>query len=129
MQEIGGDGLTEDVRKKLNNFLDWLDENYETKNGVTALYWGLAPFIANSIKHKKANYSAQETSEFHVDETRLKSMTEQERIDILDPICYAVHGKINLDGMEIMANRLFAIAVLDFYKEWQKQMYEENKYE
>lgn len=51
--------------------------------------------------------------------------TEEERVEILDPICEAVAGKAKLDnGIEILANRTFAIVVLDLYKEWQKERYE-----
>jgi hypothetical protein len=58
--------------------------------------------------------------------TRLSNMTEQERIDILDPICLAVTGKINAfgeDGPEVSANRILALAVLDLYREWQIEIY------
>jgi len=55
---------------------------------------------------------------------RLEKMTEQERIDILDPICNAVRGRVEIDqGMEVIANRIFALAVLDLYKEWQTEIY------
>lgn len=47
---------------------------------------------------------------------RLDAMTEQERVEILNPICYAVQGKVTIDGIEISANRIFALAVLDLYE-------------
>jgi hypothetical protein len=59
--------------------------------------------------------------------TKLDAMTEQERVDILDPICEAVSGKASvygISGIEVMANRVFALAVLDLYEKWQKEIYE-----
>jgi len=64
-----------------------------------------------------------ESEELH---TRLDDMTEQERIDILDPICLTVQGKIKAfgeDGPEVIANRILALAVLDLYQEWQIEIY------
>ena len=56
---------------------------------------------------------------------RLEKMTEQERVDILDPICNAVKGKVEVqEGMEVIANRIFALAVLDLYKEWQQEIWD-----
>ena len=56
---------------------------------------------------------------------RLDAMTEQERIEILDPICNAVKGKVEIqEGMEVIANRIFALAVLDLYKEWQQEIWD-----
>jgi hypothetical protein len=53
----------------------------------------------------------------------LAEMTEEERIHLLDPICQAVKGKAEFsDGMEVVANRIFALAVLDLYKEWQTEI-------
>ena len=55
---------------------------------------------------------------------RLEKMTEQERIDILDAICDAVKGKVEVQkGVEVIANRIFALAVLDLYKEWQTEIW------
>lgn len=55
---------------------------------------------------------------------RVKEMSEQERIDILDPICNAVKGKVEVyEGVEVVANRIFALAVLDLYKEWQTEIW------
>jgi hypothetical protein len=57
---------------------------------------------------------------------KLEKMTEQERIDILDPICLAVEGKATVyegRGIEVLANRIFALAVLDLYKKWQQEVY------
>ena len=52
-------------------------------------------------------------------------MTEQERIEILDPICNAVKGKVKVqEGVEVIANRIFALAVLDLYKEWQQEIWD-----
>jgi hypothetical protein len=59
--------------------------------------------------------------------TKLDSMTEQERVDILDPICEAVSGKASVygtGGIEVLANRVFALAVLDLYEKWQTEIYE-----
>lgn len=56
---------------------------------------------------------------------RLKAMTEQDRINILDPICNAVSGKVKMpSGGEVLANRVFALAVLDLYRAWQVEVYE-----
>jgi DNA replication initiation complex subunit (GINS family) len=57
---------------------------------------------------------------------RLEAMTEQERVEILDPICDAVKGKAKVHGMgvEVIANRIFALAVLDLYKEWQQEIWD-----
>ena len=56
---------------------------------------------------------------------RLEAMTEQERIEILDPICNAVKGKVEVEeGTEVIANRIFALAVLDLYKEWQQEIWD-----
>ena len=56
---------------------------------------------------------------------RLDAMTEQERIEILDPICNAVKGKVEIqEGMEVIANRIFALTVLDLYKEWQQEIWD-----
>ena len=55
----------------------------------------------------------------------LEAMTEQERIEILDPICNAVKGKVKVqEGVEVIANRIFALAVLDLYKEWQQEIWD-----
>lgn len=56
---------------------------------------------------------------------RLTEMTEAERIEVLDPICEAVRGKVKLfEGAEVMANRLFALAVLDLYRDYQQQAWD-----
>lgn len=55
---------------------------------------------------------------------RLDAMTEEERIETLDPIINAVSGKVKVQpGCEVIANRIFALAVLDFYKEWQLEIW------
>lgn len=51
-QPIGANTLPLDVQQKLGEFVDWLDERYEAKNGSTALYWGLSYFIAEEIVPK-----------------------------------------------------------------------------
>lgn len=52
-------------------------------------------------------------------------MAEEDRINILDPICQAIRGKVFIeDGIEVLANRIFALIVLDLYQEWQKELYE-----
>lgn len=57
----------------------------------------------------------------------LESMTEEERISILDPICESVTGKAQIFGdVEVRANRIFALAVLDLYKSWQTEIWERN---
>ena len=56
---------------------------------------------------------------------KLDKMTDQERIDILDPICESVNGKVKIHGgIEVLANRIFALAVLEIYEKWQKEIYE-----
>lgn len=56
---------------------------------------------------------------------RLYKMAEEDRINILDPICQAIRGKVFIeDGIEVLANRIFALIVLDLYQEWQKELYE-----
>lgn len=56
---------------------------------------------------------------------RLTAMTEEQRIAILDPICDAVCGKVKLPGggIEVLANRIFALLTLELYREWQIAMY------
>mgnify|MGYP000224053551 CR=1 FL=1 len=55
---------------------------------------------------------------------RLEALTEEERIEILDPIINAVRGKEQVQlGCEVIANRIFALAVLDLYKEWQLEIW------
>ena len=64
-----------------------------------------------------------ETEEIYA---KLDTMTEQQMIKILDPICKAVVGKASvrgISGIEVMANRVFALAVLDLYEQWQTEIY------
>jgi hypothetical protein len=64
-----------------------------------------------------------ETEEIYA---KLDTMTEQQMIKILDPICKAVAGKASVRGMsgvEVMANRFFALAVLDLYEQWQTEIF------
>ena len=62
-----------------------------------------------------------ETAELY---DRLDAMTEEQRIEILDPIIDAVEGKVQVHpGCEAIANRIFALAVLDLYKEWQLEIW------
>jgi hypothetical protein len=59
----------------------------------------------------------------------LEKMTDQERENILDPICKAVQGKATLYPdieIEVLANRIFALAVLDLYSKWQLEVYERD---
>ena len=54
---------------------------------------------------------------------RLDAMTEEQRIETLDPIIDAVRGKAEVyPGYEVLGNRIFALAVLDLYKEWQTEI-------
>ena len=46
---IGQNGLPYDLQLKLADFCEFLDEKYETKNGITALYWILSYQIANEL--------------------------------------------------------------------------------
>lgn len=55
---------------------------------------------------------------------KLDQMSVEECIEKLDPICESVIGKVELsDGVEVLANRIFALAVLDLYEKWQKEIY------
>jgi len=55
---------------------------------------------------------------------RLDAMTEEQRIEILDPIIDSVRGKVQVQpGCEVIGNRIFALAVLDLYKEWQTEIW------
>ena len=59
--------------------------------------------------------------------TKLNLMTSQEREEILDPICEVVRGKIKLEnGLEVLANRIFALAVLELYEQWQIESYNKD---
>ena len=55
-------------------------------------------------------------------------MPNEDRIAILDPICEVVRGKRQVygsgSGIEVMANREFALMVLDLYEHWQRKVYE-----
>lgn len=56
---------------------------------------------------------------------KLDAMSIEECIEKLDPICESVIGKVKLpDGVEVLANRIFALAVLDLYEKWQTEIYE-----
>ncbi len=58
---------------------------------------------------------------------KLDTMTDQECIDILDPICKSVHGTVKIHGgIEVLANRIFALAVLELYEQWQTELYERD---
>lgn len=46
---IGGNPLPKDAQEKLGEFLDWLDVNYELKNGATALFWKLSYELVNEM--------------------------------------------------------------------------------
>ena len=55
---------------------------------------------------------------------KLDVMSIEECIEKLDPICESVIGKVKLpDGVEVLANRIFALAVLDLYEKWQREIY------
>ena len=56
--------------------------------------------------------------------SRLSGMTSEDRQNVLDPICHSVVGKVQIHGgIECLANRIFALAVLDLYEEWQHEIY------
>ena len=58
---------------------------------------------------------------------RVVQMSEKDRVEILDPICNSVVGKAKLEfGVEVLANRVFALAVLDLYKEWQQEVWDRD---
>jgi hypothetical protein len=85
--------------------------------------FGKSP-ITKFGKRKQKNDQKIDTEKL---QDRLNQMTERERVEILDPICKAVQGKVELyDGLKVMANRIFALAVLNLYKKWQREMYERN---
>lgn len=46
---IGENPLPKDVQEKLGEFLDWLDVNYETDQGTTALFWSLSHEISKRL--------------------------------------------------------------------------------
>lgn len=46
---IGENPLPKDVQEKLGEFLDWLDVNYETDQGTTALFWSLSNEISKRL--------------------------------------------------------------------------------
>lgn len=48
--DIGRSELPYDLQWKLADLCKFLDEKYETKNGITSLYWMLSYQIANEIK-------------------------------------------------------------------------------
>ena len=55
---------------------------------------------------------------------RLEEMSEEYMVNNLDPICYALRGKVKLDdGIEVLSNRILALAVMDLYKQWQEEQY------
>lgn len=56
---------------------------------------------------------------------RLDAMSEEERCEILDPIATALKGKVKINGggIEVLANRILALAVLDLYKDWQLEIF------
>ena len=55
---------------------------------------------------------------------RLEEMSEEDMVNNLDPICYALRGKVKLDsGIEVLSNRILSLAVLDLYKQWQEEQY------
>lgn len=60
----------------------------------------------------------------------LYAMTDEDRVAILDPICESVRGKRQVygsgSGIEVMANREFALMVLDLYEHWQRRVYERD---
>lgn len=47
--EIGENPLPKDVQEKLGEFLDWLDVNYETKQGTTEMFWSLSYEISKKL--------------------------------------------------------------------------------
>lgn len=58
---------------------------------------------------------------------QLNAMAEEERIEMLDPICQAVRGKAKMPfGGEALANRIFALAVIDLYKAWQEEVWNQE---
>ena len=51
-------------------------------------------------------------------------MTEDQRIEVLDPIAESVKGKVQVQPeCEVVANRIFALAVLDLYRDWQTEIW------
>ncbi len=58
----------------------------------------------------------------------LHVMSDDDRQTILDPICESVRGKRKVygsgSGIEVLANREFALIVLDLYEHWQRKVYE-----
>ncbi len=57
--------------------------------------------------------------------SRLIKIPQTEKEKLLDPICEAVWGKVEFHpGIEVKANRVFALMVLDLYEKWQREVYE-----
>lgn len=57
---------------------------------------------------------------------RIEAMSDEYLVNTLDPIAAALHGKRKVfdgSGIEIRANRAIALAVLDLYQEWQREIY------
>lgn len=61
---------------------------------------------------------------------RFEAMSEEERIAKLDPICEVFCGKATVYGgdcgVEVRANRIFALAALELYQAWQQEIFEER---
>ena len=51
--EIGGSNLTPEAEAKLGELVDWVDANFETHTGSTAMYWALAHTLASLIHKEK----------------------------------------------------------------------------
>jgi hypothetical protein len=47
---VGSNPLPIDAQIRLAEFLDWLDTKYETKQGVTSLFWELSYTIGSQIE-------------------------------------------------------------------------------
>lgn len=51
--EIGSSGIPPDVEEKVGELVDWIDQNFETKTGTTAMYWSLAYTLAGLLDERK----------------------------------------------------------------------------
>lgn len=58
---------------------------------------------------------------------KLENMSKEDMENILDPIVLSVQGKVKIhNGIEVLANRIFALAVLELYEKWQEEIYNRN---
>jgi hypothetical protein len=61
---------------------------------------------------------------------RLAAMSEEERVKLLDPICETFSGLVDprfwVDRGQVLPNRIFALAALKLYEDWQREIFERD---